>query len=336
MTAKMRRWAAAALGAALLTGGLGACGDDDDEDTPGATNTTVAAGGEATALRIVANEYSFQAPATVAGGVVDIEFKNEGKLVHEAFLLDVGDTPQAEVLAEFKKIVTSEEGVPIPDFINAAGGAVETEPGETTETSVTLSAGNYLVVCTLTDADSEDDEEGEGDEAEGEEGGGAAEAEEPVLPVHFEIGMVVPLTVTGGAAAATLPEADAQVTARDYAFDVQGLEAGDETVNFTNAGPGQIHHAVVFEFEEGIDAAAAEAAFKAFGQAEATGTPPPEGTPEPEDAGGSSVFNPGRSGTFTGEFKSGRTYLFACFINDRAGGPPHAFAHDMIKAVAVA
>lgn len=319
MTNTTRRWAVAAMTAVVMVGGLGACGDDDDDAT----------GGEASALRIVANEYGFEAPETVTGGVVDIEFENKGSLVHEAFILGIGDKPQAEALAAFKTVVTSEEGVPIPDFITAGGGATETDAGETSKTSVLLPAGDYLIVCTLTDADSQEDEGG-GEEGEGAEGG-----DEPELPVHFELGMVVPLTVTGGDAGATLPEADAQVTAKEYGFDVQGLEAGDETIAFTNAGPDQIHHVVVLEFAEGVDAAGAEAAFKAFGEAESSGTPPPEGTPEPEDAGGSSVFDPGRGGTFTGEFKSGRTYLFACFINDRAGGPPHAFAHNMVKAVAV-
>ena len=320
-------------------GGLGACGDDDDaaDDAPGPTNTTAAAGGDSTALQIVGNEYSFQAPATVAGGVVDIEFKNEGKLVHEAFLLDIGDTPQAQVLTEFKKVISSEEGVPIPDFIKPAGGAIETDAGETSKTSVTLSAGNYLIVCTLADSDSEEEsEEGKGEgEAEGAPAAGdePAEAEEPAEPAHFEIGMVLPLTVTGGGAGAALPEGDAQVTATDYAFDVQGLEAGDETINFTNASTAQIHHAIVFEFEEGVTPAQGEAAIKAFG---AEGGPPP-GTPEPtSDEVGSSVFDAGRGGTFEGEFKAGRTYVFACFINDRAGGPPHAFGNNMVKAVAVA
>lgn len=331
------RWAAGAMAALVAVGGLAACGDDDDDDAGGGTSTTSAPtddGGNA--LRIVGDEYSFQAPATLAGGVVDIEFVNEGDLVHEAFILGTGGRSQPEVLAAFKTVVTSEEGAPIPEFITAGGGAIETEAGETTETTITLAAGNYLIVCALTDEDSEDDEGGdEGADVEGEEGGGqqAEEAAEPPSPTHFELGMVVPLAVTPGDAD-TLPEADAEVTAREYTFDVEGLEAGDETINFVNDGPDQIHHAVVLEFPEGVDEAGAEAAFRSFGAAEGGG-PPPEGTPEPTNEFGSSVFDPGRGGTFTGQFQAGRTYVFACFINDRAGGPPHAFANDMFKAVTV-
>jgi hypothetical protein len=39
--------------------------------------------------------------------------------------------------------------------------------------------------------------------------------------------------------------------------------------------------------------------------------------------------------TFTTTFKAGRTYLAACFIQDKAGGPPHAIAHHMYKAFKV-
>lgn len=247
--------------------------------------------------------------------------------------MEIGDTPQAEALAQFTTVVSSEEGAPIPDFIEANGGSDATDAGSSSTNTINVRPGNYLIVCTLDDsASEEDDEGGEGDAPP--EGGAPAEAEEPKLPVHMNIGMVSPLSVTGAGGTA-LPEGDATVTAKDYTFDLSGIEAGKKTVVFNNSGPDQIHHAVVFEFDEGVTPDAAVGAFKAFGEAEATGGPPPEGTPEPADAGESSVFSPGRSGTFEVEFKSGRTYLFACFINDRKGGPPHAFANNMLQAVAV-
>lgn len=64
--------------------------------------------------------------------------------------------------------------------------------------------------------------------------------------------------------------------------------------------------------------------------AEAGEGPPPEGVPEPEDAGYTAVFGPDQGGTFDVTLQSGRTYAVACFIQDREGGPPHAFAHDMV------
>jgi hypothetical protein len=49
------------------------------------------------------------------------------------------------------------------------------------------------------------------------------------------------------------------------------------------------------------------------------------------------VFSSGLGNQFTvpGGFESGRTYVLACFISDRAGGPPHAIAHDMYKVFTV-
>jgi hypothetical protein len=39
--------------------------------------------------------------------------------------------------------------------------------------------------------------------------------------------------------------------------------------------------------------------------------------------------------TFTANFEAGQTYVAACFIQDRKGGPPHAIAHKMYKAFTV-
>jgi hypothetical protein len=82
---------------------------------------------------------------------------------------------------------------------------------------------------------------------------------------------------------------------------------------------------------EGVDEAAADKAWAAGMAAEESGQPPPEGTPEPEDFAGSQVFSPGGGGTFPAEFTAGRTYTAVCFIQDQAGGPPHAVGHDMVK-----
>jgi len=215
------RWMAGAAAAVIMIGGLGACGDDDD-DPAAATSTTAArdddqAGGTRNALKIVGNEYRFEAPASITGGLVDIEFDNEGSLVHEAFILGVGDTPQAEALAEFDKVVTSEEGVTIPDFLVAGGGS-HRDGGR---------------------GDDRDD-----DPASGRE---------------------VPHRVR--------PDRRGQPGGRGRSL--RGGRRGGRR------GAGR---------------------------------------------GGAGVAAP---------LQSGRTYAFVCFINDRAGGPPHAFANDMFKAVAV-
>ncbi len=190
-----------------------------------------------------------------------------------------------------------------------------------------MPTGRYLVVCTLTDADSRP-------EAEQDDEGGQ---EEPELPPHFEQGMRKLLTVTGGTAeASALPTGDGTVMARDYTFDLPAnVTPGKKRWTFQNDGPNQIHHGIFFEFPAGTDEAGARRSFEAFARAEQEGKPPPEGTPEPEEVGYSQVFSPGRGGTFEVELKSRRTYAVLCFINDRSGGPPHAFAKGMMKTFTV-
>ena len=311
----MKRLIAVMAVIALLAAG---CGDDEDDGGAATTTTeapaTTQGPGEATALAVETsgtNEKLFTAPAEISGGVVNMTFKNNGKLTHEASLLEVGDRSEDEVLRALKTVVTSEEGVPIPASVVPAGGLNEIKAGQSAASTVLLPAGRYLVICTLTDADSQEPEEG------------PEEGAQPQLPLHFEQGMRKSLTVTGGGGA-TLPERDGTIVGREYGFDVPAnLTAGRRELVFRNEGPKEIHVAALSEFPAGVDEAAARRAFEALIAAFAENKPPPEGTPEPEDVASSSIFDVNRGGTFTAELRSGRTYAVVCFVTDRAGGPPH-------------
>jgi len=65
--------------------------------------------------------------------------------------------------------------------------------------------------------------------------------------------------------------------------------------------------------------------------------PPPAGGPPPpldfENAVSLQALDAGQSEVTTINFKPGR-YAFVCFLNDRAGGPPH-FAKGMLQEVKV-
>ena len=302
----------------LVTG----CGDDEDDGGGAATTTTEAPAttqgtGEATALAVespATNEKSFTAPDEIRGGVVNITYKNNGKLKHEAFLLGIGDKSEDEAIKAFTPVVKTQEGVPIPEFLKPGGGVPEVGPGQTLSSHVTVPAGRYLILCNLSDADSQEEQEGP----------------PPDLPVHFEQGMRKLLTVTGGTAdPSALPKGDGTITAREYSFDVPAITSGHRKLVFENAGPKEIHVAFFGEWPAGVDEAAATKAFQDFAQAMAEGKPPPPG-PEFEDLVSSSILDPGRGATFEADFKSGRTYSVLCFISDRAGGPPHA-AKGMVK-----
>jgi hypothetical protein len=270
-------------------------------------------------ISVSGNEYSFQVPDTLTGGFVTVEFKNEGKLVHEAAFIKVDpDTPQDRFVRDLK-VASGEEGGPIASYLKPyVGGETENVKGGATASGrQSLPSGSYYLVCTLTDADSVEGEE----EPEGQE--------RPAMPQHFEQGMIKKVTVTGPATV-ELPESDTTVVAKEYTFDVTGLQAGNNQVLFRNDGPAQIHMSAVLEFPEGVTEEQAGRALQAF----ASDGPPPAGTPEPRDVGFSGIFEVGGGSVFELNARSGRVYAFACFIQDRAGGPPHV-AKGMTKIVKV-
>lgn len=306
-----KRWVVLVAALALFAG---ACGSDDEESN---TAADTSGGGRTDSIVVTGDEYSFGVDKEIEGGFVDVEYTNEGDKVHEAAFIKVeGDKSQDEVI-EAVKAAATEEGAPIEPFIGIylAGGLSDLEGGETSTASFSLPAGDYYLVCALTDADSLPEEERDEDA--------------PPLPTHMEQGMIEKVTVTGPETV-SLPEADATVAASEYTFDIQGLKAGKQDVLFRNDGE-EIHMAAVMEFAEGVDEAEAEEALAAF-----AGPPsdePPSG-PEPEEAGFTGIFNPDGGSLFELDAKSGRVYAFVCFIQDRAGGPPHV-AKGMSKLVTI-
>ncbi|HEV2810095.1 MAG TPA: hypothetical protein VGV93_06840 [Acidimicrobiales bacterium] len=307
-----------------------ACGTDDvaedaaDPTTTEEQSTTTAPedGGEATAVTIVADDYVFsEAPAEIEAGLVDVTFENVGGVEHELALVEIGDTPIDQVGEDLAPTL---EGGPFPDYVENLAIPLVADGGETVTSSALVAEGNYALICTFTGVAPEED----ASTTTAVEGIGGEEEEEG--PRHYDLGMIRPLTVTAGEADATLPESESSVTARDYSFDVD-VSAGRQTVNFTNEGPDQVHHAVFFPFNEGVDEAAAEAALDTFLSSEDEQAPPPpeidlEGLESSPEFG---VFSTGLGASYDAEFESGRTYAVVCFIQDRAGGPPHVFAHDM-------
>ena len=309
-----------------------ACGTDDVGDDAADTTTTEEQstttgpedGGEGTAVTIVADDYVFsEAPAEIEAGLLDVTFENVGGVEHELALVEIGDTPIDQVGEDIAPAI---EGGPFPEYAENLAIPLFADGGETLETSMLIAEGNYALICSLTGVAPEEDAATPTTAVEGV--GGPEEEEEG--PPHYTLGMIRPLTVTAGNADATLPEAESTVTARDYSFDVD-VSAGQQTVNFTNDGPDQIHHAVFFPFNEGVDEAAAEAALETFLTSEdEEAPPPPEFDPEGlENSIDFGLFSSGLGASYEADFQSGRTYAVLCFIQDRSGGPPHAIANDM-------
>jgi plastocyanin len=324
-----RRWKAGALALGLLVL-LAACGDDDDDDSGASATTsgTTAAEGEATAgetLSVKASEpsagkYAFEGiPETTEAGVYDVAFENPGQEQHELQLVKIEGS---HTLEEFEAAV-GEEGAPLPDWLVGATGIGALSPGGSSNTSVLLTPGTYLYTCDVTD--------------------------ENDVP-HSANGMAGTLTVTGEASGA-VPAGDATVKIVDYDFEADGLKAGGQAVRVENNGA-QFHHIVGFPIaegatfeqakeallsddsggaeEEGASASSTTAAAGASATTEAEGPPPVDF----ENGFSTAVVGPGEALTTSIDLTAGK-YVFLCFISDKAGGPPHAIAHDMVKEVTV-
>ena len=304
-----------------------ACSDDDEPavDAGDDTSQTTEAGkdddGDAEKVAFKTDSRKFvDAPSTMKGGFVEVEVENTSKLVHEAAFVKVdGGKSQADVVKGIRA-ASQEQGAPIDPALHIylAGNIGEIKPGATETAKVTLPAGEYYLLCALTDADSAEEE-------------GPPSGEPPKLPTHMEEGMIQKVTVTGPSTVAAPTDAETSITAKEYSFDVKGLTPGKKEVLFVNSPAAkEIHMAAVMEFPEGVDEAAAKKAVEAF----SGDGPPPAGTPEPEEAGFSGIFDPGGATYFDLDVKAGRVYAFLCFIQDRAGGPPHV-AKGMVTLATV-
>lgn len=262
---------------------------------------------------IVAKDYSFQGmPATIQGGAVTVNFRNEGKTTHELAFLDIGNATFEQFEQAFGPVL---QGGPLPSFLNGVAAPIEIGPGDEDTRTFTLPAGRYLLMCAVQDQPGTADDN----------------IDTSKEPPHYKLGMHQFVTVEGGGGEVEAP--DGTITAKDYTFDVPSLTAGDKKLVFRNAGPKQFHFGELEKFGPGVTPAQAMAAFKK-GISLPEGSAPPPGLPQSEAAGFSGIFSPGNATTWDVSLQPG-TYLLACFLQDRAGGPPHAIKYGMYKAFTV-
>jgi len=163
-----------------------------------------------------------------------------------------------------------------------------------------------------------------GDEPAGQ-GGGEQQQQKPDI-------VIAPLTVTAGPGGQELPETAGTITATDYAFEVD-VAPGD-SFTFRNRSSAQFHHAIVFDFGT-LDPTVVEQNLPGFLQSEGQNVPEAFKDLDDKPPAGSGVFGPGGAGTADATFEAGSTYAVICFIQDRTGGPPHAFAYDMTEVFTV-
>lgn len=229
-------------------------------------------------VTVIATDYSFDAPAQIPAGLTTIALVNRGHELHHVQLIRLSDVK-----------------TPLPIWALAAGGPNGAAPGATSEATVMLEPGNYVMLCWIPGADH--------------------------VP-HTAKGMARSLTVTAVTnIAAGEPQSDLTLTLTEYAFTLSApITRGTHTLRVENEGM-QPHEALL------VRLAPNKRASDLVAWVDHQVGPPPA-----EPLGGLTMISHGVHAYFTRDFTPGR-YAFLCFAPDPTG-QSHA-AHGMIKEITV-
>ena len=264
---------------------LAGCGDDDSDST--------AAGDGSSAPQEVeigvadrGGSVAFTVPKRIETGVTELTLRNDSERPQDMQLIFVdGDHSEKEVVTAYEEV--GRGGAPIPDWFIAGGGTPTVGPGKSKSVVQVLEPGTYYG---FTSSD----------------------------------GSFTSFDVTGEESGDELPETGATISAYEYGFKAEGLEAGSGPVRFENTGA-QPHHVIAFPIIG--DAKIGEV--KAFFKTE-KGKPPVAFEQETSTA----VVEGGSGQLVDLDLSKPGRYALVCFISDRQGGPPHALK-GMVSEVEV-
>ena len=245
-------------------------------------------------VTITARDFAFEAPDTIAAGRTTIRLVNRGPDLHHVQLMQLG---AGHTVDEFLRAV--QKGAP-PAWATDVGGPNTPAPGKESAATVTLAAGNYVMLCWIPAPDG--------------------------VP-HIMKGMVKPITVAAPHAARVVPAAaepapDVSLSLTDYAFTLsQPLRAGTQTIRVRNDAT-QPHEILIARLAPGKTAADLLAWIHK-----------PEGPPPGEPLGGTTGMAKGVANDLTMTFTPGE-YALICFLPDAKDGKPH-FVHGMVQQVKI-
>ena len=241
-----------------------------------------------------AKDFSYVAPKTISAGANTFHLVNDGKELHHLSIMKLATgRTMADFAAAMKK-----PGPP-PSWVTNVGGPNAAVPGASSDATLTLEAGNYVLLCFVP--------------SPGE------------TAPHVMKGMLHPLTVLPGNSMAAEPAADDIVTLSDYGFSVdKPLTAGHHEVKVVNTAA-QAHEVVLMELMPGKTIAD----MRNWIEKDMMKGPPP-GRP----IGGMSNLDKGRTGSFPADLHPGH-YGMICFVPDAKDGKSHSM-HGMTKDITVA
>jgi hypothetical protein len=267
---------------------IAGCGGSSDNSNPTSLSLKINENGKAA---------TFQAPKTTKGGLVKVDFTNEGKAPHGVqFIQYTGDHTMQDVLQN----LGSNSNV-IPDWLIAQGGTSTVPGGQTTSATLNLPSGNYALVDSASI------------------GGGGPSSGPPATT-----GMTVSSGDTGD-----LPDTDSKITAATngqdrYKWDVSGLKAGDNQITFNSQGDDADHLIIA------VPVKGQAPPLSQIQQDLAKNGPPPSYV-DPSGLQSTAVLQGGKTQTTSLNLKAGQYILF-CPLTDRDG---KGKSHDQEGLLAV-
>lgn len=203
----------------LLAASLVACGapatEEVAEPTPEPAEEAPSKPG---IIHVKAEEFAFTAPPTFPSGWVTLRFDNQGAEPHFVFVLELPEgvtfddyasqvaTPFGELYAKYRAgeldqaTFFEQLGAVVPEWFytaRRAGGPGFTAAGRTSETTIHLTPGDYVMECYVRSMDADD-------------------------TFHSEHGMLRPLVVTDESSGMEAPEADIEITLSNRQLAVEG------------------------------------------------------------------------------------------------------------------
>jgi len=238
-------------------------------------------------ITVHAKDFAFVGPKTIRPGVITFRLVNDGKELHHLSIVKLAKGKSMGDYADALKAA----GAP-PAWAVDVGGPNPAAPGGVATATLTLDAGEYVMICFI-----------------------PSPAEKAP---HAMKGMVSNFTVAGRANTATARKANVTMRLNDYSFSMsKPLTRGQHVINVVNDAE-QPHEVVMLKLHPGKTVGD----MANYVEVEMMKGPPP-GTP----VGGMAPLSKGRSGTFPVTLTPG-TYGLICFIPDAKDGKAHSM-HGM-------
>ena len=233
---------------------------------------------KANVVHVTGEDFKFDAPDIIPAGLTEFRFLNKGPSLHHLAIVKLAGEKTLDDL----RAALANPG-PLPSWAKEFGGANAPVPGEESNATLTVTPGNYALICFV------------------DIGG----------PPHFAKGMVRALRVVPSKAPDPRTAANVTMTLYDYNFRLSGpIRAGTRTIRVRNTGK-QHHEVQLVQLAPGKTV---KEVLDWLGK--------PEGPPPGKAMGGIAGMEPGMTEYFTANFTPGK-YGLICFLPDVKDGKPH-------------